>query len=70
MQQTPNNSKVRSMIRDLITTSHVLEAFPDNNPEHYRTFVEEKISHTEHEQQIQKDMKEDDMWLPKGVRPL
>lgn len=70
LQKKTGYSKVRSMIGELITTSQVLGVFPDNNPEQYRTFVEEKISHTEHEQQIQKDMKEDEMWLPKGVRPL
>ena len=30
----------------------------------YKDFVEEKISHEEHELLIQKDMREDDMWLP------
>ena len=64
LQQNPGYSKVRSMIGELTTTSHVLEAFPNNSPEHYRTFVEEKISHTEHEQQIQKDMKEGILWWP------
>ncbi|MBR4776073.1 MAG: transposase [Lachnospiraceae bacterium] len=69
-RQKNGNSKIRSMIGDLTTTSHVLGAFQDNNSELYRTFVEEKISHTEHEQQIQKDMKEDDMWLPKVAAAL
>jgi hypothetical protein len=32
-------------------------------------FVESKMSHEEQEQQIQKDMKEDEMWLPWGLTP-
>ncbi|MBR5179623.1 MAG: transposase [Lachnospiraceae bacterium] len=62
-------SKSQSMIGDLITTSHVLNYFPDKSSKHYRAFVEGRISHTEHEQMIRKDMKEDDMWLPLGSDP-
>ena len=58
-----------SMISGLITTSHVLNYFPDKSSKYYRAFVEERISHTEHEQMIRKDMKEDDMWLPVGSDP-
>ena len=48
----------------LIDTSRVLGAFRHNPREQYRMFVEGKISHAEQEMLIQKDMKEDDMWLP------
>lgn len=49
---------------DLIEKKRILEAFRHNAREQYRMFVEGKISHTEQEMLIQKDMKEDDMWLP------
>ncbi len=42
----------------------VLSCFRNNPKEHYRMFVEGKISHAEQEMLIQKDMKEDEMWLP------
>ena len=49
---------------DLMEKERVLGAFPNNPRDQYRMFVEEKISHSENELLIQKDMKEDDMWLP------
>ena len=49
---------------DIIDTSRVLSAFRNNSKEEYRMFVEGKISHAEQEMLIQKDIKEDDMWLP------
>ncbi len=52
------------LIRDLVDTSRVLSCFKNNPREQYRMFVEGKISHLEQEMLIQKDMKEDDMWLP------
>ena len=39
-------------------------SFRNNSKEEYRMFVEGKISHAEQEMLIQKDIKEDDMWLP------
>ena len=48
----------------LIQISQVFSAFDQNPREQYRIFVEEKRSHEEHEALIQKDMNEDDMWLP------
>ena len=48
----------------LVDTSRVLSCFMHNSREQYRMFVEGKISHAEQEQLIQKDMKEDEMWLP------
>ena len=47
-----------------IDTKRVLGAFRITPKEKYRMFVEGKISHAEQELLIQKDMKEDDMWLP------
>ena len=59
-----NHSSEGSAFRELIDTSKVLECFRNNPNEQYRMFVEGKISHAEQEMLIQKDMKEDDMWLP------
>ncbi len=47
-----------------VDTTRVLGAFRHNKREQYRMFVEGKISHAEQELLIQKDMKEDDAWLP------
>lgn len=54
----------RRLISELVETSRVLSCFRYNPREQYRMFVEGKISHAEQELLIQKDMKEDDMWLP------
>lgn len=57
-------SRCVKLINDLVDTSRVLGAFRTNPREQYRMFVEGKISHAEQELLIQKDMKEDEMWLP------
>lgn len=57
-------SECAGMIYELTETSRVLSCFRNNPKEQYRMFVEGKISHVEQELLIQKDMKEDDMWLP------
>jgi REP element-mobilizing transposase RayT len=51
-------------ITDIIDTRRVIGAFRHNPREQYRMFVEGKISHAEQEMLIQRDMKEDGMWLP------
>lgn len=51
-------------ITSLVEKERILGAFRNNPREQYRMFVEGKISHAEQELLIQKDMKEDDMWLP------
>ncbi len=56
--------KASKMIGDLVTTDRVLNCFEANRREQYRMFVEGRTSHAEQEKLIQKDMKEDDMWLP------
>ena len=56
--------KIDRFIVELVDTSRVLSRFRNNPKEQYRMFVEGKISHAEQEMLIQKDMKEDDMWLP------
>ncbi len=53
-----------NIIKGLVDTSRVLGCFHNNSREQYRMFVEGKISHAEQEMLIQKNMKEDDMWLP------
>ena len=48
----------------LVEKEHVLGLFRHNPREQYRMFVEGKISHAEQELLIQKDIKENDKWLP------
>lgn len=57
-------SRIKETIAALVETGRVLDAFRHNPQEQYRMFVEGKISHAEQELLIQKDMKEDEMWLP------
>ena len=57
-------NKAEKMIAELVDTSRVLSCFKFEPKEQYRMFVEGKISHEEQEMLIQKDIKEDDMWLP------
>lgn len=57
-------SRAYSIISGLVDTSRTLGSFRNNSRDEYRMFVEGKISHAEQELLIQKDMKEDDMWLP------
>ena len=63
VQQTPAR-QISEMMSNLVTTDRVLGAFRNNSREQYRMFVEGRISHAEQELLIQKDMKEDDLWLP------
>ncbi|SCY76454.1 MULTISPECIES: transposase [Butyrivibrio] len=56
--------QAKSMIDGMTETSRVLSCFHNNSREQYRMFVEGKISHEEQEMLIQKDIKEDEMWLP------
>jgi hypothetical protein len=58
------SAKVSETIKGLVETKRVLDCFRNNPREQYRMFVEGKISHAEQEMLIQKDMKEDDMWIP------
>lgn len=57
-------AKVSDTIKELVETNRVLDCFSNNSREQYRMFVEDKISHAEQEMLIQKDMKEDDIWIP------
>jgi len=63
-QRIGKSTKVAEMIKELVETDRVLQCFTNNPREQYRMFVEGKISHAEQELLIQKNMKEDDMWLP------
>lgn len=64
--QTRNRSSTKSLalISELVETSRILSYFPYNPQQQYKMFVEGNSSHAEHEVMIQKDMKEDEMWLP------
>ena len=53
------------LIAELIDTSRVLSFFQPEPQKHYKMFAEEKTSHAEQEDQIRKDIKEDEMWLPR-----
>ena len=59
-----SKTRLLSLEEQLVETDRVLSCFRHNPQEQYRMFVEGKISHAEQELLIQKDMKEDDMWLP------
>ena len=52
------------LFTSIVDTSRILSCFHNNSREQYRMFVEGKISRAEQEMLIQKEMKEDDMWLP------
>ncbi len=57
-------AKIKEMISEIVETDRVLSAFQPDPREQFRMFVEGANSHTEEESQIQKDMKEDDKWIP------
>ncbi len=49
---------------DLLSTRKILGAFHGDQRDQYRMFVEGKISHAEQELLIQKEIGEDEYWLP------
>lgn len=49
---------------ELLSPQEVLDYFQGNQTEQYRLFVEGALSHAEQEILIQKDMGEDEKWLP------
>lgn len=55
---------LQGIISEIVTTDRILEYFDQGDWKEYRMFVEGKNSHEEQELLIQKDMKENDMWLP------
>lgn len=55
---------LQGIISEIVTTDRILEYFDQGDWKEYRMFVEGKNSHEEQEMLIQKDMKENDMWLP------
>ena len=63
-EQSSYRSYVSDEENDLVDKRKVLSAFRKDEKEQYRMFVEGKISHAEQEMLIQKDIREDDMWLP------
>lgn len=54
----------KRLINELVDTDRVLGLFDHSGDELYRNFVEAKGAHEEQEQRIQKDIKEDELWLP------
>ena len=59
------DGKKRTAVSHLVDTSLVLSCFWGDSRKQYRLFVEDNRSHVEEEKQIQKDMKEDDFWMPR-----
>ena len=49
---------------ELVDRKEILDFFGGNQAEQYRRYVEGAISHAEQELMIQKDMREDEKWLP------
>ncbi len=58
------DSIVSKKENELLSRQEVLDYFKGNQAEQYRMFVEGAISHAEHEILIQKDIGEDEKWLP------
>lgn len=56
--------KVKMVLSELTDTSKILGLFNNDPRERYRNFVEGSKSHAEQESLIQKDIRENDMWLP------
>jgi len=59
-----NMSRAEQLIDRMLDTDRVLSAFDGDLRKGYRHFVEGRLSHNDAEQQIQKDIREDEMWLP------
>ena len=55
---------VSSKENELLSKDEILNSFTENQEEQYRMFVEGALSHEEQELLIQKDMGEDEKWLP------
>ena len=58
------DSFVSDKENELLDSKEVLDHFKGDQTEQYRMFVEGAISHAEQELMIQKDMGEDEKWLP------
>ena len=57
-------SAEEKMIKKLVEKDRIQGHFWNENAEGYRKFVESKYSHKDHETTIQKDMREDNKWIP------
>ena len=60
-------SETDQIISDLLTKDKILGMIGNGlstSENRYRNFVEDNISHSDQEHLIQKDIREDDMWLP------
>ena len=62
--QYRTTSKTFQLISQLVDTGRILEYFGNDSREQYRSFVEGNTSHADDEARIQKEMKENEMWLP------
>ena len=57
------NDPVNWYLYGIVNTDRVLDYF-GGDMGRYRAFVEEEISHEDHELHIRKEIKEDELWLP------
>ena len=64
LQSDTDGANRKKPIADLVDTSRFFSCFGFNQKEQYRRFVEGKISHAEQELLIQKDIGENELWLP------
>ena len=62
--QYRTTSKTFQLTSQLVDTGRILEYFGNDSREQYRCFVEGNTSHADDEARIQKEMKENEMWLP------
>lgn len=58
------DSYISQKVNPLLEKKKILDYFSQNPVEQYRMFVEGALSHEEHEILIQKDIGEDENWLP------
>ena len=58
------DSYISQKTNPLLEKNEILDFFSHNPAEQYRMFVEGAVSHEEHEILIQKDIGEDENWLP------
>lgn len=57
-------NNARSLFADLVDTSRILGGMYGDGRDQYRRFVEGADSHEEHESMIQKELGENEFWLP------
>lgn len=62
-------TEFEQLMKQVVETDRVLKSF-DYDSQKYQSFVADKVSHTEQESIIQKDIRENEFWLPMGSDPI